>query len=261
MVESGVVEIQSHAKTHTWYFSGPRIIDFHRPEGVDGYHAPMWLAWNMFPGEKYRSMHERLGERIPYGTPIYEHGKSFVGRRYFEDPALTRRLAAFVGENGGAGFFARAGWREKLEAVARDHGNRADRVETDEEFRSRVRSELVESRQEIEAALGTKVHFLCWPGGAHSESVVAMAEETGYLATTTLLGDPVRKNIFGEDPRIINRIGSGSPWMWRGAFIKHTSPEFFIAGFDLFAGKPFSIWKYRGYKLLYALRYCVTGKT
>jgi len=261
MVESGVVEIQSHAKTHTWYFSGPRIIDFHRPEGVDGYHTPMWLAWNMFPGEKYRSMHERLGERIPYGTPAYEHGKSFVVRRYFEDPALTRRLAAFVGENGGAGFFARAGWREKLEAVARDHGNRADRVETDEEFRSRVRSELVESRQEIEAALGTKVHFLCWPGGAHSESVVAMAEETGYLATTTLLGDPVRKNVFGEDPRIINRIGSGSPWMWRGAFIKHTSPEFFIAGFDLFAGKPFSIWKYRGYKLLYALRYCVKGKT
>jgi peptidoglycan/xylan/chitin deacetylase (PgdA/CDA1 family) len=261
MVESNVIEIQSHAKTHTWYFSGPRIIDFHRPEGVDGYHVPIWLAWNMFPGEKYRSMHERAGKRIPYGTPIYEHGKSFAVRRYFEDPALTHRLAAFVGENGGAGFFACAGWREKLEAIVRSHGNRADRVETDEEFRSRVRSELLESRQEIEAALGTKVHFLCWPGGAHSERVVAMAEETGYLATTTLLGDRVRKNVFGEDQRIINRIGSGSPWMWRGAFIKHTSPEFFIAALDLFAGRPFSIWKYRGYKLLYALRYYGTGKT
>jgi hypothetical protein len=88
-----------------------------------------------------------------------------------------------------------------------------------------------------------------------------MAEETGYLATTTLLGDPVRKNVFGEDPRIINRIGSGSPWMWRGAFIKHTSPQFFIATLDLFAGKPFSIWRYRGHKLLYALRYVVAGRT
>jgi hypothetical protein len=71
----------------------------------------------------------------------------------------------------------------------------------------------------------------------------------------------VRKNVFGDDPREINRIGSGSPWMWRGAFIKHTSPEFFVAAFDLFAGKRFSIWKYRGYKLLYVLRYYVTGKT
>jgi hypothetical protein len=96
MVESGAVEIQSHATTHTWYFSGPRIIDFHRPDGVEGYRSPMWLAWNMFPGEKCRSMHERFGERIPYGTPIYEHGKALAVRRYFEDPALTRKLAAFL---------------------------------------------------------------------------------------------------------------------------------------------------------------------
>ena len=261
MVESGLVEIQSHAKTHTWYFSGPRIIDFHRPDGMDGYRAPMWLEWNMFPGEKYRSMHERRGERIPYGTPIFEYGKSFAVRRYFEDPGLTGRLAAFVGENGGAGFFARAGWREKLEAVARDYGPRSDRFETEDDYRSRVMAELVESRRTIEAALGTPVRFLCWPGGALDDAVRAMAEEAGYIATTSLFGDPVRKNIFGEDAREINRIGSGSPWMWRGAFIKHTSPEFFIALFDLLEGKPFSIWRYRGYKLLYALRYRLTGRT
>ena len=261
MIESGLVEIQSHAKTHTWYFSGPEIVDFHRPDGVDGYVAPMWLWWNRSPGEKYKSMHERLGTRIPYGEPIYRHGKSFAVRRYFEDPGLTARLVAFVAENGGAAFFSRPGWRERLEAVARDYGPRADRIETEDEYRARVMSELVESRRTIEAALGTPVRFLCWPGGALNDDLRAMAAEAGYLATTSLFADPARKNIFGEDSRDINRIGSGSPWMWRGAFIKHTSPGFFVALFDLFEGKPFSIWRYRGYKLLYALRYYVMGRT
>jgi hypothetical protein len=126
MVESGLVEIQSHAKTHTWYFSGPEIVDFHRPDGIDGYAAPMWLAWNAFPAEKYKSMHERMGKRLPYGEPIYRHGKSFAVRRYFEDQGLTGRLVAFVAENGGAEFFSRPGWRERLEAVARDYGGSRD---------------------------------------------------------------------------------------------------------------------------------------
>jgi len=261
MVESGHVDIQSHAKTHTWYFSGPAIVDFHRPDGVDGYRAQMWLAWNLFPGEKYKSMHELLVKRIPYGEPIYEYGKSFAVRRYFDDPALSRRLIEFVAENGGAEFFSRGGWRGRLEAVARDYGPRADRFETEEEYRARVMAELVDSRQTIETALGNRVRYLCWPGGAQDESVRAMAEEAGYLATTSLFADPSRKNVFGEDPRDINRIGSGSPWIWRGAFIKHTSPEFFLATLDLFAGKPFSLWRYRCHKLLYALRYLVSGRS
>ena len=195
MVESGLVEIQSHAKTHTWYFSGPKIVDFHRPDGVDGYTAPMWLAWNRFPGEKYKSMHERMGTRIPYGEPVYRYGKSFAVRRYFEDPGLTGRLIAFVAEN----------------------------------------------------------------GGALDDAVRAMAEEARYLATTSLFDDPVRKNVFGEDPRDINRIGGGTPWTWHGAFIKHTSPGFFIALFDLFEGKPFSIWKYLCHTLEYVFRHQVMG--
>ena len=260
MVESGCIDIQSHAKTHTSYFSGPEIVDFHRPDGVNGYTMPPWLSWNTLPGEKYKSMHDLMGERIPYGQPIYRHGKSLVVHRYFEDRGLTGRLTAFVADSGGAEFFARAGWRGKLEAIVRDYGPRSDRFETQEEYRARVMAELADSRRAIEAALGTKVRYLCWPGGAQDEALCAMAEEAGYLATTSLFDDPTRKNLFGEDPRNINRIGSGCPWMWRGVSIKRTSPEFFAARLDLFAGKPFSIWRYRGYKLVYALRYLLTGK-
>lgn len=260
MVETGAVEIQSHAKTHTWYFSGPRIVDFHRPEGVDGYRTPLWLAWNSFPGEKYKSMHERFGGRIPYGTPIYEHGKSLAVRRWFDDPALSRGLVAFVAENGGAAFFSRPGWRSGLETLAGDFGTSGGRLETESEYRSRVRAELVESRERIEAALGTNVRFLCWPGGAFNDETCAIAGEAGYLATTALFEDPAIKNVFGEDAGVINRIGSGSPWTWHGKIIRNTGPRFFMAAFDLFAGKRFSIWKYRSYKLLYVLRYYLIGK-
>jgi peptidoglycan/xylan/chitin deacetylase (PgdA/CDA1 family) len=259
MVASGLVDIQSHAKTHTWYFSGPEIVDFHRPEGVDGYRAPLWLAWNRFPREKYKSMHERMERSIPFGEPIYRSGKALAVRRYFEDPALADRLGALAAENGGAAFFERRGWRERLDEAARDFGPRADRVETPEEFRARVRGELVDSRAAIESALGRPVRFLCWPGGAHDGEIRAMAAEAGYVATTTLFEDPAKKNVFGEDPRDINRMGSGSPWAWRGRIIKDTGPEFFVTAFDLFAGKRFSIWKYRGYKLLYALRSYAAG--
>lgn len=259
MVASGHVEIQSHAKTHTWYFSGPRIVDFHRPEGVEGYRTPLWLAWNRFPGDKYRTMHERMGSRIPFGTPIYEFDKSLVVRRYFDDPELARRLEAHVAENGGAEFFSRAGWRERLETIAREFGPRRDRHETEEEHRKRVDGELVESKHAIEAALGTEVNFLCWPGGAHSLSLRAAAAEAGYLATTLSYENPLKKNTFGEDPAEINRIGCGSPWTWRGRIIKRTGPAFFMGRLDLARGRRNSIWKYRLLKLKYLLRYYVAG--
>lgn len=259
MVESGLIEIQSHATTHTWYPSGPDIIDFHRPEGRGGYRMPMWLAWNRFPDEKYKTMHQGMSDRIPYGTPIYQYDKSLVVRRYVEDPALANCLVSVVAENGGGEFFSRAGWREKLTAVVRGFGKRADRFETEEEYRERTMAELVDSRKKIEDVLGVAVRFLCWPGGAHDAVIRKMAREAGYVATTTSYEDETKRNVFGDDPSEINRIGSSSPWVWRGKVIRKVGPGFFLNGLDLFTGARNSLWKRRAYKLHYVLRYYVTG--
>ena len=255
MVRSGLVEIQSHAKTHTWYFSGPRIVDFHRPEGIEGYRAPQWLLWNRFPETKYDSMSARAADRIPYGTPIYEHGKSLVVRRYFEDVGLAENLAVIVAGSGGAKYFENPGWRDRLLGIAAEYGKRNDRIESEEEYGTRVRSELVESKRAIEAALGTTVNFLCWPAGGRSEVTRRVAEEVGYLATTTRFEDWTWHNVFGEDPREINRIGSGSPWVWRDVTFHRTDPGYFIAGLDFVRGQKKSIWRLRSYKLKYLLRY------
>ena len=104
MAESGHVEIQSHAMTHTWYPSSGEILDFHRPEGVDDYEAPLWLGWNMFPGRKHESMHVRLFDLVPLGTPIYRHEKSLAARRHYEDERLAEKLRSHVSASGGAAF-------------------------------------------------------------------------------------------------------------------------------------------------------------
>jgi peptidoglycan/xylan/chitin deacetylase (PgdA/CDA1 family) len=255
LVASGHVEIQSHAKTHTWYFSGPRIVDFHRPDGNEGYHAPQWLVWNCFPEKKYASMRGTMAERIPYGTPIYEHEKSLVVRRYFEDQRLTERLIGVVAGDGGPDFFKRPGWRERLLKATSEFGPPSGRIETEDEYRARVKSALLESRLSIERELNRKVSFLCWPGGAYTELTCKIAEEAGYLATTTRYEDRRFKNVFGDDPREINRIGNGSPWVYRRVMYRRTAPGFFLAGLDYFCGKKFSRLRLRLYKLEYLLRY------
>ncbi len=259
MVESGIVEIQSHAKTHTWYFAGPEIVDFHRPRGIDGYIPYAWLGWNLYPKRKYEYMTARLEEEVSYGTPIYRHGKSLAVRRYFEDVSLTDRLIRYVSDKGGVSFFEEPGWREELMAITREHPPTSDRLETEEEYEARVRTELVESRQTIEEALGTKVDFLCWPGGGRNPVGLRLAEEIGYLATTTHYQDRERKNVFGQNPREISRTGCGSPWMWRGLTVRRTDPGFFLAILKDFNGTKSAIWLMRLYKLKYILRHYLFG--
>jgi peptidoglycan/xylan/chitin deacetylase (PgdA/CDA1 family) len=254
MAAAGLVEIQSHAKTHTWYFSGPEVIDFHRPMGVDGYRFPPWLAWNLFPEGKPQSLRVDLENEVPFGTPIYEHGKSLITHRYFEDQELSAQLVRMVRDGGGPAFFAAASWRGRLRDAVRARRLPKDRVETDEEYAQRVRSELSESRAAIEGNLGGSVRFLCWPGGAYNQVTLEIAKEAGYVATTTHYEDSTRLNVYGQNPAEINRIGSGSPCVWHGRTFRHTDPEFFIAGLEYFAGDHRRLWKLRRLKLKYLLR-------
>jgi peptidoglycan/xylan/chitin deacetylase (PgdA/CDA1 family) len=262
MTRSGHVEIQSHAMTHTWYFNGPDVIDFHRPTGVDDYVPPPWLAWNRFPEQKYASLVEDLEKKVDYGTPIYMHGKAMTTRRYLEDEALTRRLVDEVSSGGGQDYFKRADWRKRLSAVVEGYGPRKDRVETEAEYRRRIAGELAGSRKLIEDALGTEVRFLCWPGGDHDQMTQRLAHEAGYLATTTHFEHPRRRNIYGEDPREINRIGCGSPWIWHdGVSVRKTDPAALLASLEGFAAGTKPVWKLRRYKLKYLLQHYLAGRT
>jgi len=260
MTASGAIEIQSHAVTHTWYPCGPEIVDFHRPRGIDGYVPYPWLGWNRFPQRKHAWMSESLEERVPFGTPVYRHGKSLAVRRWLEDESLADRLARHVAAQGGAAFFERPGWRGELERIAAGHGAGAGRLETQQEYRERVLGELSASKRMIEQALGARVDFLCWPGGGRNRDVLQLADEAGYLATTTHYQDSSRRNLFGQDPREINRIGCGSPWIWRGVTVRDTGSGFFLALLDEFNGVPGARRRLRFHKAGLLLRRLAAGR-
>jgi peptidoglycan/xylan/chitin deacetylase (PgdA/CDA1 family) len=261
MEAGGHVEIQSHTCTHTWFPSGPGIVDYHRPAGFEGYSPEPWLSWNAFPEKKHEYMSRNFERDVPYGAPIYENRRALSGKRYFPGDETAAALIGHVKRNGGPAFFERSGWRGELDAVSRENPGQAGRMETDAEYEDRVRGELVDSKRILEEGLGKKIDFLCWPGGGRNETTIRIAAETGYLATTTHYQDKSRRNRLGEPADRIARIGCCSPWVWKNRHvIKNTDAGFFIASLEDFAGARFSIWKMRLYKLKYLVRLRLAGK-
>ncbi len=205
MERSGIIDIQSHALTHTWYFSSNEIIDFHHPG--DSY---PWLAWNAHPERKHLWMTEDQRTLVPWGTPVYKHEKSLAARRYFPDQNLDKVLTEIVMDHGGEAFFGSLGWRQCLEQAVtsyrQTYGDRG-RFESDVEYRDRLRQELAGSKQTIERRLHKKVNFLCWPGGAYNDTSVEVSEEVGYLASAYSSWDrSISKNRFGKDPSRWSRV-------------------------------------------------------
>jgi len=212
MESSGLVEMQSHALTHTWYFKGPRIVDFWHPGSATEPMGPVWMLWNRFPEKKpfYLKEAKVLEKMIPYGTPIYEHGKSLESIRFFpNENALEDKLIDYVTSRPD-GFFRDSGWRIELTGIVDDYrrNNGAEgHFKSREDNKKRIRHELTESKRLLEEGLGHKVPGLCLPGGGVTAEVIATARETGYRYFT--LPGKLRKEAKTELIRdMIPRIGN-----------------------------------------------------
>jgi peptidoglycan/xylan/chitin deacetylase (PgdA/CDA1 family) len=248
-----VMDIQSHSMTHTWYFCGDEIVDFHHP----GSNKYPWLFWNAFPEEKSSYLKDNQELYVPYGTPIYKHGRSLGIRRYFEDRYLTDYLVDYVKRQSND-FFKDSDWKDKLflqvELYKSKNGLKG-RYETEEEQRERFRYELIESRKLIEEILQKRVEFLCWAGGAFNDKALRIAEEAGYLSSTLFYNNKEKKNRHGEDPSFINRTGCVDSFKWRNKFMSYTDPAYFIHNINCFYGSRKSFWIMRLYKLKYLFKY------
>ena len=215
MEKSGLVDIQCHAMTHTWYFKGPRIVDFWHPGSATERRGPVWMLWNRFPKQKpfYLTNAHDLETEIPYGTPIYEHGKSLETRRYFpNDGIIVKELQKYVLEHGGSNFFNRKNWRTQLLTLVKDINKQTGNIpsgyfESDEQYYERIRYELSNSKKIIEHELQKSVNGLCWPGGGVNEKVVNIARELGFRYFT--LPSQIDSNKSHDQYRdMIPRIGS-----------------------------------------------------
>lgn len=219
MEAQGIMDVQSHAMTHTSYFRSDRIVDFHHPG--DPY---PWLAWNARPDRKYMWLDEDQSLFVPFGTPVYAYGKSLPTRRYYPDPRLADFMARQVADRGGIAFFQDQDWRGTLLKLSSDYRSRHPlngRQESEAEYLARVRHELGTSKEIIEARLGKRVSFLCWPGGGYNDVSEQVAEAVGYLAMTLSSGDPRRSR---QDPGRLARLGA--PMLQRGSKTRYRSGRY-----------------------------------
>jgi len=243
MESSGLVDIQSHCLTHTWYYASPTVTDFHRPENRE---YP-WLVWNAFPERKPYYMVEDQSGLVPAGTPVYEFEKSLVCRRYYPPEDILREMAVFVDDSGGPSFFQKEGWRKRLMTLHRklfEKYGAKGRRETDYEYKKRVFFELTESKRMIEQKLQKRVDYICWPGGAYNSTVLKLAGEAGYKAWTLSSRDQTSfRNLPGVSPKQVKRVGSFSWYNIPGKrSVGRASAIYFLCGIERHKGSFVYTW-------------------
>lgn len=206
MEEEGLVDIQSHSMTHTWYPQSDNIIDFRHQ-----YDPYLWMTWNDNIDKK-PDLQIDDQNLIKFGQPVYEHGRSIGIKKFFPDEDLNHYLEDYVKNKGNISFFNSKNWKTELfDAMVhyKNENRLKGRFETEEEYEERIFFELNESKKIIEKQLKKEVNFLCWPGGAVNGDALKIASEVGYLSSTVgrdILNRDRLRNLFGEDPSRINRI-------------------------------------------------------
>lgn len=211
MDRSGLLDVQGHALTHTWYPCSSEIIDFHRP-GDNHF----WLWWNEHQERKPFWLTEYNELDVPYGLPVFRYSKSILKKRYLPSSEVNKFCTEYISLHGGASFFSgnRQQWMQNiLDQIKREFGNKVGRFETDQEYEKRLKREIVDSKNIIETRLDKRVEFLAWPGGGYNETALEIAKSAGYLSFTV---KGKSSNGIEDKPEEIYRMGGWSGFLIRG---------------------------------------------
>ena len=226
MQATGLVDIQSHAMTHTWYFSGSEIVDFYNADN-----RYPWLAWNLKPEIKPQYMTFGLSSLVPRGYPVFAHKKALEVKQFSPASGFIQNILDYAAEQE-ASYWDRPDWRRDLISECRrlsERSNGQGTYETDEAYKSRVMWELTESRKLISDHLGKPVDYICWPGGGYNEFVLKAAREVGYKAWTLASRDQTRyRNTPRAEPSCIKRMGSCTHRYVKGKYLGFGSANHFL---------------------------------
>jgi hypothetical protein len=200
MHESGVMDVQSHTRSHAMIFGGSTLA---------GFVTPAYGREPMLNRPLQATSNGRIDVIGPeaLGTPLYaRRSRMSDARRYFPDERTADRCRGHVLRDGGAAFFDRPHWRAELEQVAA--GGRG-RFEPDETRKAAIRAELAAAREELNYRLGTKtVRHVAMPWGVAGSIARSAFEETGHL--TAFAERPFRRRGVraGDDRYQLMRLSS-----------------------------------------------------
>jgi peptidoglycan/xylan/chitin deacetylase (PgdA/CDA1 family) len=195
---SGVVDVQSHTYSHSMIFTDPQIVDFVQP----GYASTPYL------NRPQRSPAPALEFITPddLGAPLYAaRSRMADARRALVPRDAHVRCVDLVRREGGAGFFARPGWRETLQSAAQSPGETP--TEGVEEQDRVLEQELAESRAVLNDRLKTQsVNHICLPWGVAGQRTATLLARIGYRSAFANRMRGVHAVRPGDDPYWLKRL-------------------------------------------------------
>ena len=173
MENSGLVDIQAHGYTHTWYPSSDEIIDIY-----DGTQIEPWLHWNEHPQEKPFWLTNDSLKKIQLGTPIFKNEKSLSNLKAFK-PNKTFIYECINAYNKN---LTKEENFEKILKIRKNFliKNELGEYESTQETENRLKKELLETKNYLSDILNKEINYLVWPGGGNNEYVNNLAFEYGY---------------------------------------------------------------------------------
>ena len=172
-VESGLVDVQSHAHRHALVATAPQLVDFAHSEALARFDIYDWPMRDIDGAEE-------LGRPAP-GTPIYRSTPLLSAtRRYVENSEITQACREHVERKGGEQFFAQPQWRQQLDELHRQLSERLQgRYMDDDAFRALVASEFELNRELFRKHLGVPASCLAYPWMLGSPLSLEIAKHHG----------------------------------------------------------------------------------
>ncbi|GFE85413.1 polysaccharide deacetylase family protein [Steroidobacter agaridevorans] len=173
-VESGHVDVQSHAHRHALVATAPQVVDFANPSALARFDIYDWPI-------RFIDAQDELGKPA-LGTPVYRAAPLLSAqRRYLESGDITRACRDFVDGHGGPEFFAQPDWRMQLDRIFDEHARRTPgRFMDADAFERLVASEFELCREEFKRHLGYAPHCIAYPWHLGSTPSLQQARRTGF---------------------------------------------------------------------------------
>jgi hypothetical protein len=176
-LDSGLVDVQSHAHRHTLIYKSTQLI---------GFVSPSLLAqYDIFEWPMRRDGDDEILGHPPLGTPIYEATPLLSAHAHaIENQSAVRACQEMVAMAEGKEFFARPDWANQLRKAHLKYTDRTTRpIWMDKDaFQSLVASEFLLSRELFEAELGMPPRYFAYPWMLGSILSLKLAAEADIVA-------------------------------------------------------------------------------
>ncbi len=182
MIASGLIEIEDHSLFHDRIYIN---------DTVQGFNTGIELDWGIWGDRRQGS--------VKYKTGPYLVHKNFTG-----DYKLNDYLVDMVRENN-----LDPSERKSMDTLKRMYIGYKQKYpvrfvyESQENYRSRCKTDIDKSRQTIEGHTGIKPAFFCFPWGKYNKTLIILLKELGYSGSITT---DKGANVKGGNPYKIRRF-------------------------------------------------------